>query len=58
MTQSLGNKKVAKVIDLYNGKELAWVKNKNNTVTVSGIDYSLNPSATILEITLAEPVYQ
>lgn len=56
-TQSIGNKKVAKVINLYDGKELVWVKNKNKTITVSGVDYSLNPSTTILEITLTETVY-
>ncbi|OYU54906.1 MAG: alpha-fucosidase [Chitinophagaceae bacterium BSSC1] len=56
-TQSIGNKKVSKVINLYDGKALVWVKNKNNTITVSGVDYSLNPSTTILEITLTEPVY-
>ena len=56
-TQSIGNKKVSKVINLYDGKELLWVKNKNKTITVSGVDYSLNPSTTILEVTLNESVY-
>ena len=56
-TQSLGNKKVSKVINLYDGKPLLWVKNKNKTITTSGVDYTLNPSTTILEITLTEPVY-
>lgn len=56
-TQSLGNKKVSKVINLYDGKPLLWVKNKNKTITISGVDYTLNPSTTILEITLTEPVY-
>ena len=56
-TQSIGNKKVSKVINLYDGKELVWVKNENKTITVSGVDYSLNPSTTILEVTLTEPVY-
>jgi alpha-L-fucosidase len=56
-TQSLGNKKVSKVINLYDGKPLLWVKNKNKTITISGVDYSLNPSTTILEITLTDPVY-
>ena len=56
-TQSLGNKKVSKVINLYDGKPLLWVKNKNKTITICGVDYTLNPSTTILEITLTEPVY-
>ncbi len=56
-TESIGRKKVKKVINLYDGKELKWVKNKNNTITISGVDYSLNPSTTILEITLNEDVY-
>jgi len=56
-TQSIGNKKVTKVINLYDGKELKWIKNKNNTITISGVDYSLNPSTTILEIILNELVY-
>jgi alpha-L-fucosidase len=56
-TQSIGNKKVIKVVNLYDGKELLWVKNKNNTITISGVDYTLNPSATILEITLKDSVY-
>lgn len=57
-TQSIGNKKVSKVINLYDGKDLSWVKNKDNTITISGIDYSVNPPATILEISLTEPVYK
>lgn len=56
-TPSVGNKKVKKIINLYDGKELTWVKNKNNTLTIKGVDYSLNPAATLLEITLTEPVY-
>ena len=56
-TQSLGNKKVRKVVNLYDGKELLWVKNRDKTITISGVDYSLNPSTTILEITLSEDVY-
>lgn len=56
-TPSVGNKKVKKIINLYDGKELAWVKNKNNTLTIKGVDYSLNSAATLLEITLTEPVY-
>jgi alpha-L-fucosidase len=57
-TQSIGNKKVSKVINLYDGKELLWVKNKNNTITVSGVDYAQNPATTLLEITLTETVYK
>lgn len=56
-TQSIGNKKVSKVVNLYNGKELNWVKNKNKTITIGGVDYGLNRATTILEITLTEPVY-
>jgi alpha-L-fucosidase len=57
-TQSIGEKKVSKVINLYNGEELKWTKNKNNTVTISDVDYKLNPATTVLEITLTEPVYK
>lgn len=57
-THSIGNKKVSKVINLYDGKVLSWVKNKDNTVTISGVDYSQNPATTLLEITLTEPVYK
>jgi alpha-L-fucosidase len=57
-TQSIASKNVSSVINLYNGDELPWVKNKDNTVTISGVDYTLNPAVTILEITLTEPVYK
>jgi alpha-L-fucosidase len=57
-TQSIGNKKVSKIVNLYDGKELSWLKNKDNTVTISGVDYSQNPATTLLEITLTEPVYK
>lgn len=57
-TQSIGDKKVDKVINLYDGKELNWKKNKDNTLTISGVDYSQNPATSILEITLTEKVYQ
>jgi alpha-L-fucosidase len=57
-TQSVGKKKVIKVVNLFDGKELKWVKNKDKTITVSGVDYTLNPATTILEITLNEAVYQ
>jgi alpha-L-fucosidase len=57
-TQSIGNKKVKKVVNLFDGKELVWVKNKNKTITISGVDYKLNPATTILEITLSEDVYK
>ena len=58
ITQSIGKKKVQKVINLFDGKELKWVKNKDNTITISGVDYSENSAATLLEITLTENVYQ
>lgn len=58
ITQSIGKKKVAKVINLFDGKELKWVKNKDNTITISGVDYTQSPAATLLEITLTEPIYQ
>jgi alpha-L-fucosidase len=57
-TQSIGNKKVSRIINLYDGKELKWIKNKNNTITISSVDYTLNPSTTILEITLNESIYK
>lgn len=56
-TQSLENKKVIKVVNLYDGKVLSWVKNKNKTITISDVDYALNPATTLLEITLTESVY-
>jgi alpha-L-fucosidase len=58
ITQSIGQKKVAKVINLYDGNELNWLKNKDNTITISGVDYALNPATTILEITLTAPLYK
>lgn len=57
-TQSIGKKKVTKVVNLFDGKELKWVKNKNNTITISGVDYTQNPATTIVEITLSENVYK
>jgi alpha-L-fucosidase len=57
ITQSIGAKKVKKVVNLYTGKELAWVKNKDNTITINGVDYALTPATTLLEITLTESVY-
>jgi alpha-L-fucosidase len=57
-TQSIGKKKVSKVINLFDGKELKWVKNKDNTITISGVDYTQNPAATLLEITLTEIIYE
>lgn len=56
-TQSINNKTVVKTINLLDGKELKWVKNKDNTITISGVNYSQNPSATIIEITLKDFVY-
>jgi alpha-L-fucosidase len=58
ITQSIGNKKVSKIINLYDGKVLSWVKNSDNTITISGVDYAQNPATTLLEITLTEPVYK
>jgi alpha-L-fucosidase len=57
ITQSIGAKKVKNVVNLYTGKELDWVKNKDNTITISGVDYALTPATTLLEITLTESVY-
>jgi len=57
-TQSIGNKTVKSVVNLYDGTKLSWVKNNDNTITISGVDYSLNPSTTVLEITLTESVYE
>lgn len=45
-------------MNLYDGKELVWAKNKDNTITISGVDYTQNPATTILEITLTENVYK
>jgi alpha-L-fucosidase len=56
-TQSIGNKQVVKVTNLYNGKLLNWVKNINNSITISNVDYTQNPATTILEITLNENIY-
>lgn len=58
ITQSIGKKKVVKVVNLYDGKELVWAKNKDNTITISGVDYTQNPATTILKITLNESVYK
>lgn len=58
ITQSVGKKKVVKVTNVYDGKELAWVKNKDNTITISGVDYTQHAATTILEITIAESVYK
>ena len=57
-TQSLGNKEVKNVINLYDGKQLGWKKNKDNTITISGVDYESNPATTILKIVLDESVYK
>lgn len=56
-TQSIGDKTVKKVMDLFDGKELKWVKNKDNTITIHNVDYTQNPATTIVEITLNESVY-
>lgn len=57
-TQSLGSKEVSRVVNLYDGKELKWTNNKNKTITISNVDYTLNPATTILEITLTESVFK
>lgn len=57
ITQSIGKKKVVKVINLFDGKELKWVKNKDNTIRISGVDYSQHAATTILEITLNSKIY-
>ncbi len=57
-TQSIGKNNVSKVINLYDGKELNFSKNKDNTLTVSGVDYTLNPATTILEISLTNALYK
>lgn len=56
-TQSIGSKQVSKVTNLYNGAELSWKKHEDNTLTIHGVDYTLNPAVTILEITLSENIY-
>lgn len=56
-TQSIGKKKVTKVTNLFDGKDLKWVKNKDNTITISGVDYLQNPAATVLEIVLNDNIY-
>lgn len=57
-TQSVGKKKVQKVVNLFDGKELKWVKNKDNTITIKDVDYKQHPATTILELTLMEPIYK
>jgi alpha-L-fucosidase len=57
-THSLGSKKVAKVTDLFSGKELPSKRNSNHTLTIENVDYGQTPSVTVLEITLTENVYE
>lgn len=57
MTQSIGSKQVSKVTDLNSGRELPWTKNDDNTVSISGVDYTRTPYVTILEVSLTEDVY-
>lgn len=40
---------------IVNLKELKWIK-KNKTISISDVDYGLNPASTILGITLMESV--
>jgi alpha-L-fucosidase len=56
--QSIGNKIVLKIINLFDGKELTWIQNKNNTITIYDVDYTLNPATTILKITLNEEIFK
>jgi len=56
-TQSLGSKKVSKVLDLQSGKELPWKMNDDHTMTIEQVDYSKKPFVTILEITLTDDVF-
>jgi alpha-L-fucosidase len=57
ITQSIGNRTVSKVINLFDGKVLKWKKNNDNTITINEVDYNQNPSVTILEITLKDSIY-
>jgi alpha-L-fucosidase len=57
-TQSIGAKKVSKVIDLYSGKELPWKMNDDRTLTIDQVDYNQTPYVTILQLTLTEDVYE
>jgi alpha-L-fucosidase len=57
-TQSIGSKKVGKVINLYAGKELPWKKNADNTITIEQVNYDQTPYVTILQVTLTEEVYE
>lgn len=36
-------------VNLFDGKELKWIK-KNKTISISAVDYGLNPATTILEL--------
>jgi alpha-L-fucosidase len=55
-TQSLGGRTVLSVKDLSTGKPLLWTPNEDRTITVGGVDYTLNPAVTVLEITLRDKV--
>jgi alpha-L-fucosidase len=55
-TQSIGAKSVKSVKDLYTGKTLPWKLNDDKTVTIPDVDYTANPTVTILEITLNENI--
>lgn len=56
-TQSIGGKKVSKVVDLYSGRELPRRKNEDNTITIEQVDYDQTPYVTILQVSLTEDVY-
>lgn len=56
-TQSLGDRRVESVHDLYTGTPLAWSRNDDSTITIRDVDYSVFQPVTILEVTLDDDVY-
>ncbi|NDV62912.1 alpha-fucosidase [Puniceicoccales bacterium CK1056] len=56
-TQALGVHKVESVKNLQSGKELDWVRNKDNTITINDVDYGTSPALTVLQISLTQNVY-
>jgi|GEM_PF-595912 len=56
-TQSIGNKQVSGVSDLATGNPLPWKRNRDNTITIQHVDYTINPAVTLLQITLTEKIY-
>lgn len=51
-THSLGTHRATSVRDLFTGKELAWTRNADHTLTIRDVDYAANPAVTVLEIVL------